>query len=144
MRELIIATSDRLESIAKMETEIFGDARSVEALGIFCGEGGFCAVCLENDVPVGYCTVMLVLDEAQIIDLGTDPSFRRQGIARDVMGLVLSECEKRGIATVSLEVRRSNFAAIELYSSLGFATVGERRNFYSAPREDALVMVKEI
>lgn len=142
MYRLVVATEELLPDVARLESEIFGVERSAESLGVFCSNGGICVACLDGDRLVGYCTVLFVLDEAQIIDLATHAEHRRCGVARKIMELVLCECTKREASTLSLEVRRSNSAAINLYSSLGFEIVGERRGFYSSPREDALVMIK--
>lgn len=144
MRDIVIADAQLLPEVARMESEIFHTERSVGALEMFCGEGSVCAACTEGERLLGYCTVLFVLDEAQIIDLATDPEHRRRGIAREIMDFVLSLCAERKIRTVSLEVRRSNGAAIGLYTSLGFEVAGVRRGFYSSPREDAIVMIKEL
>ena len=41
-----------------------------------------------------------------------------------------------------LEVRQSNMGAQALYAGLGFVQVGRRKNFYTEPMEDALLMQK--
>jgi ribosomal-protein-alanine N-acetyltransferase len=64
--------------------------------------------------------------------------------AKDVLLKVFEECTKRGIVFISLEVRESNVPAISLYQSLGFTIEGTRKNFYSNPRENAFVMIKNL
>ena len=57
------------------------------------------------------------------------------------MGLItLTVCRARGVASLYLEVRASNQAAIALYERFGFRDVGRRRNYYQHPTEDARVM----
>ena len=50
--------------------------------------------------------------------------------------------QESGINAVYLDVRRSNLAALKLYNKYGFKPLGVRKNYYSKPREDALVMVR--
>ena len=99
---------------------------------------------LEDDELASYCTVVTVLDEAQIINVATDISLRGRGYAKAVLEAVFEECKKRGISFISLEVRESNLPAISLYQSLGFTTEGKRKDFYKNPRENALVMIKNL
>jgi len=70
------------------------------------------------------------------------PDYQRQGLGRALLEYIISELENRGIATLWLEVRASNQAAIALYESLGFNEATIRRNYYPAKdgREDAIVM----
>ena len=81
-------------------------------------------------------------DEAEIIDFRVDISMRRKGVGRHLLNEALNALNVSGIKTVFLEVRRSNVAAITLYESAGFATSGQRNNYYetASGREDALLM----
>ena len=81
-------------------------------------------------------------DEAEIIDFRVDVSMRRQGVGRYLLDETLNVLSLSGIKAVFLEVRRSNVAAITLYESAGFATIGQRNNYYETAfgREDALLM----
>ena len=67
-------------------------------------------------------------------------SFRRKGIAEKLIRTLVDFCENEGMDFVTLEVRRSNEAAKKLYSKMGFEEVGERKDFYENPREDAILM----
>ena len=55
---------------------------------------------------------------------------------------LLTEAEQAGVASCFLEVRKSNVRALALYESMGFQRVGTRRNFYEAPVEDGIVMIR--
>ena len=144
MKDLQIAKREHLPLIAHLEAKTFTEPWSERALELFLSEGGFCIVCMQDDKLCAYCTVTTVLDEAQIINVATDNSFKRQGCASAVLDKVFDECSKRGIGYISLEVRESNEGAIELYRGLGFSVAGKRRAFYQNPREDALVMIKNL
>ncbi len=113
-------------------------------LELFLEEKNLCVCCLEDDILTSYCTLVIVLDEAQIINVATHPDHRGRGYARQVMNEVIDECKKRKITLISLEVRESNEAAIKLYTSFGFNVEGKRKDFYKNPRENALVMIKKL
>jgi [ribosomal protein S18]-alanine N-acetyltransferase len=93
---------------------------------------------------VGFLIYWLVHDEVHILNVASDPHHRRRGIAKYLM----SETERRalqaGATLMTLEVRRSNTAALELYRSFDYRAVGVRPNYYVDEGEDAIVMVKEL
>jgi ribosomal-protein-alanine N-acetyltransferase len=89
---------------------------------------------------VAWCCVRLVADELQIEDLAVAAAWRRRGWGRRLLSLVVALARRRGATTAHLEVRRGNAAARGLYRSAGFAEVGERRDYYREPREDAVLM----
>lgn len=93
---------------------------------------------------VGFLIYWLVHDEVHVLNVACAPEHRRKGIAR----LLLQETEKRAdqakAALMTLEVRRSNLAALELYRQFDFRAVGVRPNYYVDEGEDAIVMVKEL
>ena len=91
---------------------------------------------------IGYVGMQSVLDEGYMMDLCVDPERRREGIARALMGRLLEGAEKAGLSFVTLEVRVSNEPAKALYASLGFEQVGVRRDYYTDPIENALLLTK--
>ena len=94
----------------------------------------------EDGIVKGYAGLQIVLDEGYITNVAVGPFFRRQGIASALMEELLKKLDT--LSFISLEVRESNLAAINLYTSLGFKEEGKRKNFYDAPKEDALIMTK--
>jgi ribosomal-protein-alanine N-acetyltransferase len=92
---------------------------------------------------VGFCSVWRVLDELHINNLAVLPDFRRSGIASALLDHVLREGRAFGARRATLEVRRSNDAARMLYERFGFTVAGLRRDYYSKPVEDALVLWRE-
>lgn len=97
----------------------------------------------EEERALGFCSFWRVLDELHINNLAVLPPSRRRGIATTLMRYVLDEGARRGARRATLEVRRSNDAARQLYERLGFATAGVRRAYYTNPIEDALVLWRE-
>lgn len=86
---------------------------------------------------VAFCACYVFEDELAINTVAVDGPYRRQGIARSLLQYVL---ERTGVRQASLEVRRSNTAALNLYAGLGFEVTGVRARYYDNPQEDGLVL----
>lgn len=95
---------------------------------------------VDQGKPIGYIGFHAVLDEGYMDNLAVLTEYRRQGIAAALLQYALDRCKELDLAFLSLEVRKSNGAAISLYEKYGFKKVGERKRFYTAPTEDAYIM----
>lgn len=91
--------------------------------------------------PAGFLSVWYVLGELEINNIAVDKAFRRKGIAGALIGR-MEEDFSEAVSCV-LEVRESNAPARSLYERSGFEQVGVRKNFYSKPAENAVIMVKK-
>lgn len=99
-------------------------------------------VALEDEKLIGYIGVSVISDSCFINNIAVLPEYRRQGVGRALMKIAILTADAMGTGFISLEVRESNYAAINLYRSLGFEDIGLRRDFYRKPRENALIMTK--
>ncbi len=97
---------------------------------------------VKDDVLVGYISVFFVLDEAYINNVAVLEQFRHKKIASKLIEKVLDHCAQSNSSFISLEVRESNLAAINLYSKFDFKNVTIRKNYYNKPIEDAIIMTK--
>ena len=97
----------------------------------------------ESRRTVGFCSFWRVLDELHVNNLAVAQAYRRRGIGTALMTFVLNEGSRLGAHRATLEVRRSNDAARQLYERLGFLAAGVRRAYYTNPIEDALVLWRE-
>ena len=95
---------------------------------------------LQGGRVVAFCACWLVVDEVHINTLAVEEGERRQGIATALLEHVLTDLVAAGATHATLEVRRSNAAALRLYERLGFAVAAVRSRYYSHPEEDALVL----
>ena len=139
-----LADSD-LGEVAELEKLCFSAPWSVESLKLLTNEGiGVGMVCHKDGKVCAYGGMLVAVDEGQIANIATHPDYRRQGYGRAVVEAFIKYAKNNKLASISLEVRVSNKAAIDLYSSLGFKTEGKRKDFYTAPREDAIVMVYQV
>lgn len=92
----------------------------------------------------GFAIFWLVADEVHVLNVATDGSSRRRGVGRYLMQAVVDFGRAHRCRLATLEVRRSNEAALGLYTSLGFRQVGLRPQYYADNREDAVVMVADL
>ena len=93
-----------------------------------------------GNVVLGYVGFNFVVDEGYITNLAVFPEYRCNGIAEKLLKKVIEFARSLNLKFVSLEVRKSNVTAISLYERLNFLNVGIRKNFYSLPSEDAVIM----
>jgi len=94
---------------------------------------------IDSDVA-GYGGLMTSGLEAHITTIAVDPAFHGRHIGMKIMLCLIDAAIDRGGRTVSLEVRKTNFAAQRMYESFGFQPVGVRRGYYIETGEDAIVM----
>lgn len=93
-----------------------------------------------DNEAIGYVGMMYVLDEGYISNVAVSPLHRRQGLADRLVTEILKSAEEKELSFVTLEVRQSNYPAISLYEKQGFIKVGQRKNYYDLPKEDAILM----
>lgn len=101
-------------------------------------------VAMDGELVVGYIGSQTVLDESDIMNVAIRPEYRRNGIGHSLIMELISFLKEKGVCSLSLEVRKSNEPAIRLYTKLGFTQVGLRPNYYRHPKEDAIIMRKEL
>jgi [ribosomal protein S18]-alanine N-acetyltransferase len=99
-------------------------------------------VMLLNEQIIGYSLMMLVLDEAHLLNLSVAKSYQKQGLGRILLEHMVSIAKNKQMANMFLEVRPSNISAIALYENMGFNEMAVRRGYYPAAngREDAVLM----
>ena len=89
---------------------------------------------------------MLAVDTADILNIGIDPDFKRQGYGTALLNHLIKELRKRYIGEILLEVREGNQSAIQFYKSQGFEEISVRKNYYiknsknQSQREDGIIM----
>ena len=80
--------------------------------------------------------------EGYIYNIAVKFKYRRFGIGKDIVNELVNYSKNKNLKFLSLEVRKSNAPAINLYSNCGFEKVGNRKNYYTNPLEDAIIMTK--
>ena len=96
---------------------------------------------IKSTTPIaGYIVARETAGELHINNVAVRPEFRRRGIGAALLESVIQEARRRKANTAFLEVRSGNYAAQALYEKCGFRAIAQRANYYSEPREDAVVM----
>ena len=136
---------DDVKAIAELEKVCFSDPWSENSIASELNNRLSYWLVAEIDGNVaGYVGSQSVLDGADMMNLAIAPEYRRQGIGQALVTALIDYLQQNGIIALLLEVRASNDPAIALYRSLGFEQIGRRPNYYHHPREDALIMRKEL
>ena len=137
---------EHIDDMERIEVECFSVPWSREALEeeldnpyahyVVCCDGG-------GNV-MGYIGSRVVLDCADITNVAVRPQYRRRGIAARLVAMMLEQMAAKGVASVLLEVRESNLPAQKCYEQAGFTVVGRRKGYYELPKEDALLMGRQL
>jgi len=103
-------------------------------------EETYYVVCEAGGKIKGYAGMWIAADEAEITGVAVEPESRGTGLGKDIVRHLLEKGQELGVKSFFLEVRKSNDKAIAVYEKCGFERVGERKDFYREPDEDAVVM----
>ena len=135
-----------IDQMAQIEIECFSVPWSREALleELDNPYAHYVVCCDKAGNVVGYIGSRIVLDEADITNVAVRPQYRRRGIAARLVSMMLEQMAEKGVVSVLLEVRESNLPAKNCYAQAGFTVVGRRKNYYELPKEDALLMGRQL
>lgn len=95
----------------------------------------------KTDRIVGYIGLSIAADEGYILNVAVFPEYRGKGIGTSLVNYLIDSYKDK-LSFLTLEVRPSNKAAVNMYYSLGFEKAGERPSYYSSPKENALLLTK--
>jgi ribosomal-protein-alanine N-acetyltransferase len=133
------ASEADLTWIVGLEQEAFADPWSVSSLRAELHEpSSLVLLATAEGARVGFAAFRCLPPEAEILRIAVAPSWRRRGIAAELLQIGLVRLRSRGVEQTFLEVRISNTAAIALYGSLGFEHIATRPGYYN-DGEDALL-----
>lgn len=136
-------TKEHTETLSELERLCFSRPWSREALDEEVENPGACFfTAVEDGKPLGYGGMHCSCGECYMDNIAVFPEYRRRGAATALLTALEREARARGGEFLSLEVRPSNWQAVELYRKLGFEEAGRRKGFYTEPVEDALILTK--
>ena len=143
--EIVPMDRSHISQIAALERACFSDPWSEGLLedALFDPQTNFIvAEDGEEGYVLGYAGLHTILDEGYIDNIAVAPDARRHGVASALLE-VFCRFAAVNLAFLTLEVRKSNAAAIALYEKHGFRQAGLRPGYYQHPQEDALIMTRE-
>ena len=136
-------TEEYVDQVCVLEEEAFSMPWHRESfLEMILNKDACYLVGLMEEEVVASCGLRNIVGDGEITNVVTKFSARGRGIGEQMLLKLLEEGTAMGVEAFTLEVRKSNDAAIHLYEKLGFVTEGVRKNFYEDPTEDALIMWK--
>jgi ribosomal-protein-alanine N-acetyltransferase len=142
------ATARDVDAVAAIEVLSFSDPWSRASFASLVGNPQVWFAVAESTgtepAVLGYAVAWFAADEGEIANVAVAPAARGRGIGAMLVEAASAEAARRGARAVYLEVRESNAVARALYASRGFAPVGRRRDYYRQPREDALVLRRDV
>ena len=100
------------------------------------------AVAIENNKVLGYGGMWHVVNEGHITNIAVHKDYRRKGIGQAIIEKLVEIAEEKEMIGLTLEVRKSNTPALELYKKNGFKLEGIRPEYYEDNKEDAYIMWK--
>ena len=131
-------------AVAALEKLCFADPWSLSSIASELNNPlALWLVAVEDGDLIGYIGSQSVMGESDMMNVAVHPDHRRKGLG-EMLVLALCEALSGENTSLALEVRSSNAPAISLYEKLGFVQVGLRRNYYRNPKEDALILRKEL
>ena len=137
LREM--AESD-IKEIAELEKECFSEPWSEDSLkDELTNETARFYVLRDNEKLLGYIGANNICGEVYITNVAVNSFCRGKGYGKILVNHLIKQSELEKALFVTLEVRESNENAIKLYEKCGFKKIGERKNFYSKPTENALI-----
>ena len=140
--EIRRARPEDASRIAELEEAYFSDPwKQKDVFGYICSEDGMCFVALEDGAPIAYLIGRIIAPEGEIYRIAVDENHRRRGVGYRLLSFALKTERGRGLEATFLEVRKKNIAARRLYLAYGFEEVGERKNYYKDPTDDAVIML---
>lgn len=132
-----------VEAVFLLEQECFPDPWSRKGIRDTLQEECSCMLVAEdNGVLCGYLNSTYLFEELNLNRIAVSPNFRRRQAGVSLLRALFAFCGEHGLTRLMLEVRESNLPARRLYESLGFVTLGERKNFYQNPPETGVIMEK--
>lgn len=139
IRKLAINDVDYIEQIFNLEKEIFKNSAFNKSYieTLIKGNNSFVYIYLIEDKIYGYLIVLDSIDVYEILAIATIEEYRNKGIAQELL-------DKIKIKDIFLEVRESNQVAINFYKKNKFKEISVRKNYYSEPNENAIIMKLEV
>ena len=126
-------TENQLEAVAQLEQRCFSHPWSFNSLEEeLNNETSLFFTATEDNVVVGYIGM----------NVAVDGTHRNRGIGSALVETLVTYAKKNNLCFLTLEVRESNGNARSLYEKFGFIKVGERKNYYSSPTENAVLMTR--
>jgi ribosomal-protein-alanine N-acetyltransferase len=136
---------EHLTDVAVLDKSLFGSSWSIDSFrNDLLNTVSVNFVIYAGEKLIGYAVTWMIVDELHINKIAVKTDYQNRGIASWVLDFILQRAKQLEMSSAFIEVRQSNAGAIHLYKKCGFEEQGVRPNYYESPKEDALLMVRQI
>lgn len=140
LREMLV---EDLDQVMEIEQDLFHVPWTREGYFTFLTRKDTMFLVVEEKGQIlGYCGLLMVLDEGDVTNVAVRRDRQKEGIGNFLMEGLIRLADGLGIRTIHLEVRESNGTAIRLYERIGFQKDGIRKDYYENPVENAILMTR--
>ncbi len=141
---IVPMNSRHLAMVADLEKQSFSRPWSLEQLEESMQIKNYHFLVAEGEEQrfLGFGGMVVVADEGYINNIAVCPCYQKQGVASEILKAFCQLGKQQNLVFLTLEVRVSNAPAIALYEKFGFVKLGERKNYYEAPVENAFILTK--
>lgn len=130
-----------IEEIVNIEKECFSLPWSFQSLmNEIKNNNAYFVVAIKENKIVAYAGMHCTMGDCFITNVAVKSENRRNGIGKGLLNHLVKYAKEKDYNFVTLEVRKSNIAAQSLYKKFDFKEIGFRKNFYTNPKEDAIIM----
>ncbi|MBO4692809.1 MAG: ribosomal protein S18-alanine N-acetyltransferase [Clostridia bacterium] len=140
--KILTAGKEDVKDIQELESECFSAPWSQKAIIEALEHNTVFFKAMVDDKTVGYIGVTAVAGEAYVNNIAVKSDYRKRGIGSVLLDRAVTYARDKTLEFLSLEVRKSNTAAISLYTKAGFQQEGIRKSFYDNPCEDGIIMTR--
>lgn len=139
--EIVEFKPEHAQAAAEVEKASFSQPWSEQSLlSQLEREDSVMFVAVADGETIGWSGMEHSFGEGSVLNIAVLPRYRKLGIGEALTAALVEKSKQLSLDWLMLEVRPSNTPAVTLYKKLGFCEMGKRPNFYSFPREDALLM----
>lgn len=147
---LLAAMPEQADALAELHRQLFEKGWDADGMRRLLEHPACVALVATARSPpklIGFIIAQLTADEAEILSIGVDKNWQRQGVGGALVEALIGLARGKEARRLFLDVAESNQAALALYARLGFMRMGQRKEYYLFPdgrREDALLMVRSL
>ncbi len=144
--KIIPTEIEHLDEICAIENSCFSSPWSKDSFifGLNNGQTQSYYTAISENKVVGYICIFHLFEEGELLNIATHPEYRKLGIAQKLIDKMFEVLKEKCVERVTLEVRESNTPAKTLYTKNGFTQFAIRKNYYTKPTENGIVMEKHI
>ncbi len=145
MIDITPMTAESAINVAALEAKCFSDPWPYDSfINTLSNEHAAYFTLYADGIFCGYIGMYDLVDEVSIINVAVDPAYRGKGYGKMLMDRAEDYAQAHSCPMITLEVRESNDVARTLYEKTGYRIFGTQKNYYTNPKEDAILYCKDI